>query len=185
MSRNRWTWILALACAVALLGAYAAAAADKDPIPGNNGFYVYDGGKLTELAKPTYKMVKQDKTDKEFFGFADDSPFWKTFTPNATLVLYDTRIKDPEKMHFQALRFEGERNVNGAKMKTSKAELNMWITGDDFPFKFRESNDKAGVWVFTPTRPIDPGRYVAYWGGTLEKAATDAKLPRVFIFEIK
>ena len=202
MIKNRYVWLLVLVIAVAFAAAPALAvkkaekknpapapaasapapAGTKDPIPLNNGFYVYDGDKLTELQKPEYKDTKYDK--KEYLGFVDDSPAWKAFKPNAMLVLYDPRIDDPAKLRFQTMRFEGIRHNQGSTFKTKKYHLNMWITDNDVPFKFRESSDKPGVWIFTPARALEPGRYVAYWGKNLGVAAKD-KVPHAFIFEIK
>jgi hypothetical protein len=204
MRKNRFIWLLVLVVAVGLIAspAFAAkkaekkaaakpaapsagsapAAGVKDPIPQNNGCYLFAKEKLTELKKPAYKEDENNK--RRFIGFVDDSPFWVATAPSAMIVLYEPRVTDPAKLRLQTMKFEGTRKSDGSTMKTKRHNLEMWITGEDVPYKFHESSDKPGVWVFTPEKPLAAGRYVAYWGKNIEDAIKN-KVPRVFIFEVK
>jgi hypothetical protein len=159
--------------------------ATKEPLPADNGFYVLEGGKLVKLAKPNYKQKTLHK--KTYVGFPDEKAPWKEFSRAATFVVYEPRLGEDvlPKLKLRSLRFEGERTVQGTKSRTEKATLNMWVRDQKVAIRYHESSAKRGVWYFTPDQPLAPGRYVAFWGKTLGKAAHDQKVNRMFIFEVK
>ena len=189
MRTNRVPSLMLVATCImaALAAASGPARVDEAPVPESPGFYVYDGGTLTPLAPslPTIKEYRRqgEREGERFAGFSDDRVEWKRFGPGALLVLFDQHVAHAQAQLFR-LRFEGTRTVDGREVQSGTRPLNLWLPDSPVPWLLQEHGTQAGLWIFTPCTPFEPGRYCIYFGNDLN-VLRRSEIPSVFAFEIR
>ena len=170
----------------ALALASSASFADEVPVPDANGFFAFDGGKLVPIDRGFVKRKELELGKREgkklFLGLADEGHSWKALSPSAVFVLNEPLLP-ADKAGFAILTWEGPQGEE----RSQYWQIKMWIPKGMLPVESHEHADKKGVYVFSPPKEMGtwkPGRYVAYFGETLNDARL-SKTPAVFHWEIK
>jgi len=172
-----------LVITAALLLALALPAWSADvPAPEFMGLFAYDGVKLVKLDR-AFSKTEEDNQGKTIVGFPANTTFTQV-PAGVVFVAYHEQVELLE-ANIIGLKWQGIKMVDGQEFKTDNWELNMYVRDGEKIVRFNVSpvEGKDFTYKYVPDKPLEPGKYLFYFGRSLKDART-ADQDKVFVFEV-